>query len=158
MPLSKAAEYLLEEARMVLPGMQALFGFQLMAVFSAGFDDKLMVRERYLHLAATGLVALAIALVMTPAAFHRQTGPRRVTADFIRLSSRLLLWSMAPLFLGLCAEFYIIGRVIAGPVTALWLSAGLLLVFGLLWVMLPRLHRKRVAHLQSDAGGVGISG
>jgi hypothetical protein len=30
---------LIEEARMVLPGIQALFGFQLIAVFNDGFRD-----------------------------------------------------------------------------------------------------------------------
>lgn len=34
LPLSQAAQHLLEECRMVLPGIQALFGFQLIAVFN----------------------------------------------------------------------------------------------------------------------------
>ena len=38
LPLSKAAEYLLEECRMVLPGIQALFGFQLVAVFNSAWS------------------------------------------------------------------------------------------------------------------------
>jgi hypothetical protein len=41
LPLSKAAEYLLDECRMVLPGIQALFGFQLIAVFNSSFELKL---------------------------------------------------------------------------------------------------------------------
>jgi hypothetical protein len=40
LPLSKAAEYVLDECRMVLPGIQALFGFQLIAVFSPGFREE----------------------------------------------------------------------------------------------------------------------
>ena len=35
--LSEAAKYLLDECRMVLPGIQALFGFQLIAVFNSAF-------------------------------------------------------------------------------------------------------------------------
>jgi hypothetical protein len=46
--LSKAAEYLLDECRMVLPGIQALFGFQLIAVFNTGFDERLTSSERQL--------------------------------------------------------------------------------------------------------------
>jgi hypothetical protein len=41
LPLSKAAQLLLEECRMVLPGIQALFGFQLIAVFNARFAERL---------------------------------------------------------------------------------------------------------------------
>ena len=51
--LNAAASYLLEECRMVLPGIQALFGFQLIAVLSDGFDDKLSPGERQLHFLAS---------------------------------------------------------------------------------------------------------
>ena len=56
--LSQAAEYLLEECRMVLPGIQALFGFQLIAVFNAGFHERLSQGLQRLHLLAIALVAL----------------------------------------------------------------------------------------------------
>ena len=39
--LDTAASHLIEECRMVIPGIQALFGFQLIAVFNDGFDHKL---------------------------------------------------------------------------------------------------------------------
>ena len=142
LPLSQATEYVLEEARMVLPGMQALFGFQLIAVFSPGFDEKLTGGERRLHLLAIGLVALAIGLVMTPAAYHRQTGTRRVTADFIQLSTRLLLWSLVALGLGLSVEFFLVAAIIAGRGVAAWSASALLLALGALWFGLPRLKRR----------------
>ena len=50
--LDSVARLLLEECRMVLPGIQALFGFQLIAVFNEGFSDKLTPGEQELHLAA----------------------------------------------------------------------------------------------------------
>src|ERR1043166_1824963 len=89
-PISKATQYLLEECRMVLPGIQALFGFQLIAVFSPGFAEKLSPIEQRLHLVAIGLVTLAVALIMTPAAYHRQTGPRQGRGTVVRLSTRLV--------------------------------------------------------------------
>src|SRR5690348_9561039 len=88
LPLSKAAELLLGECRMVLPGIQALFGFQLIAVFNNSFSQMLTPPEQKLHLFALSLTAIAIALVMTPAAFHRQTGPEKITGQFIRLATR----------------------------------------------------------------------
>ena len=39
--LDSAVRHILEECRMVLPGIQALFGFQLIAVFNEGFAQKL---------------------------------------------------------------------------------------------------------------------
>ena len=46
---------------MVLPGIQALFGFQLIAGFNQGFNQ-LPVPEQHLHYASLVLVAVAIAL------------------------------------------------------------------------------------------------
>jgi hypothetical protein len=141
--LEQSAEYLLEEARMVLPGIQALFGFQLIAVFNSGFDQKLTEDDRRLHLAAIALVALAIALIMTPAAYHRQTGTRSVTAGFIRLSSRLLVASLVALAVALCLEFFLVAAIIAGRDLAIGAASGLLLVFAALWFGLPRARKRR---------------
>ncbi len=59
LPLSPAAEYLLEECRMVLPGIQALFGFQLIAVFNQGFGEKLTLGEQRLHIVAISMAVVA---------------------------------------------------------------------------------------------------
>jgi len=135
--LFQAAELLLEECRMVLPGIQGLFGFQLIAVFSEGFHQRLAGYEQDLHLGAIALIGIAIALIMTPAATHRQLNPCLVTYRFIVLSTRLLLWSMLPLALGLCLDFYLVARVITGSTQVLWLAVLLLAVFAALWGYLP---------------------
>ena len=76
LPLCEAVTLLLEECRMVLPGIQALFGFQLISVFNSTFREHLSAGEQYLHLCSIGFVAIAVALVMAPAALHRQWGSR----------------------------------------------------------------------------------
>lgn len=139
-PLSKAALYILEECRMVLPGIQALFGFQLTVVFSPGFSEKLDPFEQRLHFVAITLLATAIALIMTPAAYHRQTGPREVTAAFIKLASRLLVISMVPLALSVCIDFYLVGHVIYEGIIIPLLAAILFTGIITLWFILPRIH------------------
>ena len=146
----QAAEMLLEECRMVLPGIQGLFGFQLVAVFSAHFHERLSHAEQLLHLLAIALTCLAIALVMAPAATHRQTDPCEATVAFIRLSSRLLLWSMAPLALALCVDFYLVARVITGSEAIAWAAAAMIALFGWFWYFLPR----RFARCSRDNRGV----
>jgi Na+/H+-dicarboxylate symporter len=138
LPPAEAATFLLDECRMVLPGIQALFGFQLIAVFNPNFTQLLTSGERRLHLLAIVFVAVAIALIMTPAAYHRQTGPGAVTEAFIRLSTRLMLWSMLPLCLGICVDFYLIARIILDEVLAALLALALFTVFVVLWFVLPR--------------------
>lgn len=138
LPLSKAAEYLLDECRMVLPGIQALFGFQLVAVFNSTFAEKLDRGEQQFHLLAIAMIALAIALIMTPAALHRHKGPYEVTELFVRISSRLLLLSMLPLAVGILIDFFLICRIIVDGQLAYIFTAALLGIFLLLWFILPR--------------------
>ncbi|SRR6266545_4938260 len=140
LPLSQAVTHLLEECRMVLPGLQALFGFQLIAVFNTGFGDKLTPTEQQVHLLALGLVAIAGALVMAPAAYHRQTSPHEVTESFLTLASRLLLGSMIPLMLGIGLDFYLIARVILNnSLLSLLLTLVLISIFSSAWFLLPRI-------------------
>ena len=123
---------------MVLPGIQSLFGFQLIVVFSAGFSEKLSVSEQHLHLLALGLLAVAVALIMTPAAYHRPAGSREVSDTLLRITSRLLLWSMIPLAIGICLDFYLVARVVLGGAIVPWLATALFAVFVALWFIAPR--------------------
>ena len=141
--LNDAATHVLEECRTVLPGMQALFGFQLIAVFSESFRTQLSSAEQKVHLAALVLVTIGIVLVMAPAALHRQTEPRAVSERFITISSRLLMTSMAPLAVGICLDVYVVSRVIVGSRgIASIVAASLLGVCIVFWWVLPRsVHR-----------------
>jgi hypothetical protein len=141
--LNDATSHVLEECRTVVPGMQALFGFQLIVVFTAAFNEELSSVERLLHLVAIVLVTIAIVLVMAPAAVHRQTEPLAVSRRFITVSSRLLMASMVPLAVGICVDVYIVARVIIGSrLDAEIVAAGLLGVFIVLWIVVPRIIRR----------------
>src|ERR1044072_4379442 len=91
--LSEAVTHLLDECRMVLPGIQALFGFQLVAVFNQRVQQ-VPFGDQMLHLAAVALIALSAGLVMPPAAFHREDEPHEVSERFLRIATLLLLVSM----------------------------------------------------------------
>jgi hypothetical protein len=142
--LSSAVSHLLEECRMVLPGIQALFGFQLIAVFNQVFWEKLTGPDQKVHLLAIGLVAVAVAFVMTPAAYHRQVLRNTVTQEFVALSGRFLLWSMFPLMAAICLDFYLIGKLVLGDTfSSAILTALLFTVFVVPWFLLPRVSRLR---------------
>jgi hypothetical protein len=136
-PLSEVASHLLEECRMVLPGIQALFGFQLIAVFNAKFWE-MTHSHRVIHLVVIGLVAIAIALVMTPAAYHR--------AALKNARQPTIHRSVLPAFVVQHVSshgrhmpgFYLIVTLILN--NAWWgigLCLGLLTVFMGLWIGLP---------------------
>ena len=141
---------------MVLPGIQALFGFQLIAVFNPGFAEKLSTVEQQLHLVSTLLTVCAVALVMTPAALHRQIDPLAVNRRFIESSTVLLLLSMFPLSIGICLEIYLIAHIITGVVwLSLLIAVGLLLLFFSLWILLP--HFKKAGGHRSVSHKLGIA-
>jgi hypothetical protein len=93
--LEEEATHATDEARMVLPGVQAVLGFQLVAVFNQRFE-LFSPAEQVLHLGAFLLVALAMGLMMTPAAYHRQAERGVVTRRFVDLTSALLTAAMVP--------------------------------------------------------------
>jgi hypothetical protein len=145
LPLSKAAQYLILECRLILPGLEALLGFQLMVVFQTSFSERLSPLEQQLHLLALGFGAVAAAILMTPAAYHRQTNVREVTAGFITVSSRLLMAAMPLMALSICTDFYLIARMLLGPGIGAGVAAGVFAVFVVLWFVLPRVRGLRRA-------------
>lgn len=135
--LEKIAQAAIEESRMVLPGIQALFGFQLIAGFNQRFQE-LPGAEQSLHFISLILVTLAIAIIMTPAAYHRIVEQWTVTPFFVQLISRLIAVAMVPLMVALCLDVYVIGAIVlsAGWTSGL-IAASLLLVFAALWFAFP---------------------
>lgn len=123
------AQESIEEARTVLPGIQALFGFQLIAVFNERFHQ-LVQAEQVMHYLALLLVALAIAIIMTPAAYHRVVEQETVTEFFVRLASWLIAGAMVPLMLALALEVYLLGLIVLrSQATSATIAGLVLLVF-----------------------------
>jgi Family of unknown function (DUF6328) len=141
--LEKIAQEAVEEARMVLPGIQALFGFQLIAVFNESFR-RLDAAHQYLHFAAIVLIAISIGLIMAPAAYHRQVEPGSVSRFFVELASGLIMAAMVPLMVSICIEVYIVGHlVLANGVLSVLIAGALFAGFVFGWFVFPNLARSR---------------
>ena len=141
--LDSAAAHLLEECRTVLPGIQALFGFQLIAVFNEGFDEKLSGVGQMVHLVAIILTTLSMALVMTPAALHRQAEPKEVSERFLWLASKMVLAGMVPLAVAVGLDSYVVASIVLqSELLGIALGVVLMMVFAALWFVLPRRERR----------------
>ncbi len=136
--LVQQAEALRSEARMILPGVQALFGFQLVIVFAEPGFSKLSHAGQILHMVATVLSALSAALLIAPAAIHLQ---RRefVTEKFLHISTRLMRGGLALIALATCLDFLLLARIIIGRGAGIILAVILLAAFTGLWFVAPRL-------------------
>lgn len=126
--LKDKIEQALTEARVVLPGAQALLGFQFASMLVEGFD-KLPASSKYVHLASLALMALAVILLMAPAAYHRIVEEGQDTEHFHHVASRFLIAAMIPLALGICGELFVVARKVTESATAGIISAALMLLF-----------------------------
>jgi thiosulfate reductase cytochrome b subunit len=136
-PLATKIDQLLTEARVIIPGAQALFGFQFIAMLTTGFD-RLPQSAKFVHAAALLLIAINIILLMTPAALHRLSFAGEDSDLFFRIGSALVIASAAFLAGGIALESYVV--VLKTFESGGWaeVSAGFIFVtLMLLWYVLP---------------------
>jgi hypothetical protein len=143
-PLSTRIDKMLTEARVIVPGAQALLGFQLIVTFTRAFGD-LSATMRVVHIAALCCVALAVVLLMTPAALHRIAFRGEDTQDFLWLGSAFVLAAPAALALGLAADMDVaIAQAINAQDVAAAISGISLIVLMGLWYVMPIMLRMRI--------------
>jgi hypothetical protein len=136
-PLATKIEQLLTEARVIIPGAQALFGFQSIAMLTTGFDQ-LPQSAKLLHAIALCLIAINVVVLMTPAALHRLSFGGEDSETFLQIASALVI--TAPLFLagGIAAEIYVIIRkVFADSNWAIATGAVSFLILIIVWYAIP---------------------
>jgi hypothetical protein len=152
-PLHTRIEQMLTEARVVLPGAQALLGFQLAIVVTEAFET-LPTASKLAHAAALALIALTVILLMAPAAYHRIVYAGEDTEAFHRVGSRFVMSATVPLALGLAADVYVVIAKIGESAAAGLIAAGsaLALLLGL-WHVFPILARRRARRRLRDRGG-----
>jgi hypothetical protein len=135
-PLHVKIDQMLTEARVILPGAQALFGFQLAIVLTRGFEQ-LPGASRTVHAVSLGLVALAVILLIAPATYHRIVFAGEDSPDMHRVGIVLVTAATAPLALGLTGDLYVVIAKIAGVTAGLVGAAVALLVLAGLWYAFP---------------------
>lgn len=141
-PLHDKIEQMLTEGRVILPGVQALLGFQFVVMLSKSFGE-LPPAARILHVVALTSLALTITLLIAPAAVHRITFEGNDDRRLHSLGTTLMTVALLPLICGISCDLWValtrlFGEGIAPPAGAL--SAAMLLVG--LWYVLPLLLRR----------------
>jgi Family of unknown function (DUF6328) len=136
-PLHTKIEQMLTEARVILPGAQALFGFQLSIVLTQAFQE-LPDASRMTHAVSIGFVALCVMLLMAPAAYHRLVYAGEDHEEMYRTGSILVTLATLPLAIGLAGDLYVVMAKIADSSAAgLAAGAGGLVVLLALWYGIP---------------------
>ncbi len=132
---------LLQELRVILPGVEVLVAFLLTVPFASRFgqlDD--LGRASF----AVAMLASVIAVVcmLTPTVFHR-VAPRTLRSDRLVWAIRTVLGGLSALVVALLAALLCVGRFVYGSSVGLLMTVCTGLVVVVLWLAVPLAHRVR---------------
>jgi hypothetical protein len=136
-PLHAKIEQLLTEARVILPGAQALLDFQLIVMMTKAFDQ-LAPEAQTIHLIALMSLVLAIVLLISPAAIHRVAFQGLDDRRFLGAASPILTMALVPLAASISCDMWVALFKLYGtetlPTVGALITAALL---SGLWFLLP---------------------
>jgi hypothetical protein len=134
---------LLNELRVMLPGVQVLFAFLLAVPVSARFSA-VNGFERAIYFFTLACTAVSAALLIAPSAFHRIDFRNHDKAGLVIISNRLAIAGMVFLALAMVGSLTFITDLLYNELTTIATGAASLLLLVLLWFVLPV--RRRNAH------------
>ncbi len=140
--LRERYQELLEEVRVVLPGVQVLFAFLLTSPFSSRFPELDAVGERAYAVALVATAASTIIMV-APTAYHR-IAPRKDRRTRLQTAVRLVVVGLATLALAISVSVFVVARFVFDTTTGIVLGSVVALGAGALWWALPRAQRSEV--------------
>src|SRR5687767_10194688 len=127
---------LLNELRVMLPGVQALFAFLLIVPFSERFASTTR-SERVAYYIAFAAAALCSILFIAPSVYHRVQFRQHDKEKLLRVSNGLVIAGTVVLGIGIAASIYVVTGFLVDDVLALIASLAAFLLLATLWWGLP---------------------
>lgn len=127
---------LLNELRVVLPGVQVLFAFLLIVPFTERFDDDGAARQTAYMV---GLLATLVAtiLLIAPSAYHRLRWRERDKEQMLRTSNRLAIAGLAFVAVAMTASVYLVSEAVVHTTGAVLITCFSAVLFATAWFVLP---------------------
>lgn len=132
---------LVEETRVVLPGVEILFGFLIILPFQ--FSDELTGLERILYLGAFLAVSLGLALLVASTVEHRIRFRHMDKEQWLFRANRQMIGGVGFVAIGVVLTVYLVLETILGGLPALLLAATNGAIIGWLWFAAPLARRDR---------------
>ncbi|MCU1377735.1 MAG: hypothetical protein JWN29_718 [Acidimicrobiales bacterium] len=131
----------LNELRVVLPGVQVLFAFLLTVPFTQRFG--LLGRtDRALYFAALLLTAASSIALIAPSVHARLTSPDRRTERVVAVSNLFIVVGSSLLAAGMGCVVYLIADLLYQSVLAAIVTTVLVVVVAFCWYGIPLLDRR----------------
>jgi Family of unknown function (DUF6328) len=136
-PLSIKVDQLLTEARLIIPGAQALLGFQLTVTLTKAFSE-LPTESKIAHAAALCCIGLTVLLLMAPASLHRIAFNGEDDPLFVKIGSWFVITAPFPLAIAIALDTYVAaGQALQSPTTAIVLAIAAIVALVGCWYVYP---------------------
>jgi len=133
---------LLNELRVILPGVQVLFAFLLTLPFSNGYS-RITNLQRDVYFVALLCAAVATILLIAPSTYHRILFRRGEKRQLLEAGNRFTISGTVFLALAMCASIYVITDALFQLPTAVAVSVASLVAFTGVWYLVPIWRRLR---------------
>jgi hypothetical protein len=127
---------LLQELRVVLPGVQVLLAFLLTAPFQQRFAQ-LPDTLRIVYFASVACATVATALLIAPSAHHRLRWREGEKERLLPMANREAIWGTVFLATAIVLALYVITNVLFATWIALVTAVLAVALFAWLWYVLP---------------------
>jgi amino acid transporter len=131
---------LLEEIRVILPGVEILFGFLIILPFE--FSEELTGLERLLYLGAFLSVSAGLALLVAPTLDHRLRFRELDKERWLFRSNRLVITATVFVAVGIALTVYLVVETIVGGIIAGVIAAANAGWFAWFWFGAPLVRRR----------------
>ena len=145
--LDRQFEDLLQELRVSQVGVQILFAFLLGIAFTPVFAE-LDDWQRDVYIATLITTVLAAILFVGPVSYHRIVFRQKMRESLVRSSNVMSIIGLAFLMLAMIGAVLLVVSVVLGLTWAMWTTAGVAVVFLVVWYAIPLSQRWR-----GNAGG-----
>ena len=134
--LDRELNELLQELRVVLPGIQVLFAFLLTVPFTQGFT-KVTDSQRVVYFVAFGATALSSILLIAPSVQHRLRWRQHDKESLLREANRLVVVGTFLLAVAIDAAAFLVADFIYDTTTAAVTAGIVAAVTTLVWWVWP---------------------
>src|SRR4029434_11219921 len=138
--LNRELMELLQELRLVIPGVQVLLAFLLTAPFQQRFAD-LPGSMRNAFFASIACATLATAFLIAPSAHHRLRWRAGEKERLVRVGNQMAIVGTVFLAAAIVLALYVVTDVLFSTNLAVWTAIASLLLFGVLWYVVPMVGR-----------------
>ena len=127
---------LLQELRVVLPGVQVLFAFLLTVPFSQGFE-RVTPLQQAVFFGTLVCTAISAALLIAPSAHHRILWRQQAREHRLRVANQLAIAGMLLLVPGMLGAIFVITDLLFGLTAAAAGTALITAFFIYVWFVIP---------------------